>query len=155
MKESLSDDWRVAMVTLPQPCGPSILWTWSWAVPGGNVAVEAWDGFFAVLVPFRSRAVTNGKSCPGFPPLLGPVISGSHVPEPGCVVDSDGGLSRPGRACCLTVPPHPPTGGLSEIAQWTDLSLGSNGKVIKPFWVHWRAGFSLGQTAFEKIHPQA
>lgn len=79
MKESLSDDWRVAMVTLPQPCGPSALWTWSWAFPDGNVALEALDGFFTALVPFKSRAIISGTACPGLP-----VNAGSHAWNPGC-----------------------------------------------------------------------
>lgn len=54
------------MVTLPQPCGPSALWTWSWAFPDGNVAVEALDGFFTALVPFKSRAIISGTSCLAF-----------------------------------------------------------------------------------------
>lgn len=49
------------MVTLPQPCGPSALWTWSWAVPDGNVAVEALGDFFTVLVPLKSSTVISGN----------------------------------------------------------------------------------------------
>lgn len=77
------------MVTLPQPCGCSVLWTWSWAVPEGNVAEEALDGFFDALVPFKSRAVINGKSCPGLPQLQGPVITESQPWDLGCDVDRD------------------------------------------------------------------
>lgn len=72
------------MVTLPQPCGPSALWTWSWAFPDGNVAVEALGGFFTALVPFKSRAIISGSSCPGLPRLQGPVNAGSHAWNPGC-----------------------------------------------------------------------
>lgn len=91
------------MVTLPQPCGPSVLWTWSWAVPEGNVAEEALDGFFDALVPLKSRAVISGKSCPGLPQLQGPVITESHAWDPGCEADQDEeAWADIGRACFPT-----------------------------------------------------
>jgi hypothetical protein len=91
------------MVTLPQPCGPSILWTWSWAVPKGTVVEEALDGFFDTLVLLKSRAVISGKSCPALPQLQGPVITESHTRDPGCEVDKDEeAWADPGKACFPT-----------------------------------------------------
>lgn len=54
--------------------------------------------------------------------------------------------------------PYPcvlPLQGFLEIAAWNHLSLGNNDNMLKPSKVHWRAGFSLRQTAFAKIHPKA
>lgn len=92
------------MATLPQPCGPSVLWTWSWAVPEGNVVEEALDGFFDALLPLKSRAVINGKSCPGLPQLQDPVITESHTWDPGCEVDQDEeAWADTGRVCFLSM----------------------------------------------------
>lgn len=75
------------MVTLPQPCGPSALWTWSWAFPDRNVAVEALGGFLTALVPFRSSAIISGDILPW---LQGPVNLGSHAWNPGCEDPGEG-----------------------------------------------------------------
>lgn len=74
------------MVTLPQPCGPSALWTWSWAVPDGNVAVEELGGFFTALVPFKSRAVCHQWEILPWPSTATRSCY-HHAWDPGCEVD--------------------------------------------------------------------
>lgn len=60
-----------------------------------------------------------------------------------------------GESACFPIPVCSLSQGFPEIAQWTHLSLESNGKVLKPFWVRLRAGFSLRGTAFEKVNLNA